>query len=151
MGNTQTNENNSEIENKLLDETAEKTLKSIIENENEKDNERKQLKKRGRDVYNALDEAFIEKKNAENFLRNEIEGEARLNQQIEMKKRSEGVKELKDNYKKVSDAIENAAKPEQKYIKTSNNKRQRTSDGKKRKSKKKSTRKNKKKKLKNNI
>jgi hypothetical protein len=136
MGNTQTNENNSEIENKLLDETAEKTLKYIEKNE---------LKKRGRDVYNSLDEAFIEKKNAENFLRNEIEGEARLNQQIEMNKRSEGVKGLKNNYKKVSDAIENAAKPEQKYIETSKNKRQRISDGKKRKSKTKSTRKNKKK------
>lgn len=143
MGNTQTNENNSEIEKELLDETSKKII-SYIE-----DNERKQLQTRGREVFNALDEAYIEKKNAENFVKNEIEGEALFNKEIEIKKRSEGVKELKDNYKKVSDAIDNAAQSEQKYIQTAGgNKRQRTADGKKRKSKTKktkSTRKNKKK------
>jgi len=150
MGNTQTNENNSEIEKELLDKTAEKNLKYILKKKKEKDKEEelKQAQKRGREVYNDLDKALIEKKNAENFVKNEIEGEALWNKEIEIKKRSEGVKDLKNNYKNVSDEIENAAESDQKYVGTGNNKRQRTADGKKRKSKTKktkSTRKNKKK------
>ena len=143
MGNTQTNENNSE-----------KTLKSIVDRER-KENERKQLKKRGREVYNSLDKALLEEKNAYNFARNEMEGEAQFNKEQKIKNTSEGVKELKNEYKKVSAAIENAAQPEQpqkvqqNYVlnDTNKQKRRRIADGKKRKSKTKktkSTRKNKK-------
>ena len=150
MGNTQTTEN-SEIEKELLYKTAEKTLKSIDDEENE----RKQLKKRGREVYNSLDKALLEEKNAYNFARNEMKGEAQFNKEQKIKNTSEGVKELKNEYKKVSTAIENAAQPEQpqkvlqKYVlnDTNKQKRRRIADGKKRKSKTKktkSTRKNKK-------
>lgn len=137
MGNTQTNENNSEIEKELLDETSKKIINYINNKEKklEEKNELKELKKRGREVFDSLDKALIEK-NAENFVRNEIQEEARFN------------KKLKNNNKKVSDAIDNAAQPDPKYVRTAGgNKRQRTADGKKRKSKTKktkSTRKNKK-------
>ena len=150
MGNTQTTEN-SEIEKELLYKTAEKTLKSIDDEENE----RKQLiKKRGREVYNSLDKALLEEKNAYNFALNEMEGEAQFNKEQKIKNTSEGVKELKNEYKKVSAAIENAAQPEQPQKvqqpflnDTNKQKRRRIADGKKRKSKTKktkSTRKNKK-------
>lgn len=152
MGNTQTTEN-SEIEKELLYKTEEKTLKSIVDRER-KENERKQLK-RGREVYNSLDKALLEEKNAYNFARNEMEGEARFNKEQQIKNTSKGVKELKNEYKKVSSAIENAAQPEQpqkvqqNYVlnDTNKQKRRRIADGKKRKSKTKktkSTRKNKK-------
>ena len=148
MGNTQTNENNSEIEKELLDETSKKIISYIEGKKNEEKKELKELKKRGREVFDSLDEALIKKKNDENFVRNEIEEEARFNKKIKIQEISKDLIKLKNNNKKVSDAIDNAAQPDPKYVRTAGgNKRQRTADGKKRKSKTKktkSTRKNKK-------